>query len=337
LLTAREVSYAMSKLRGVTVILVTVVVCLAALPPAWAGSTTAKVPVKEDVAVWSGVYADRNQGSEMCLYAGTAGSTIFRAYLKFDLSTLPKDAKVTHATLTVWSRKVASAGTSIAAHGATDDWSDMKVTWNTAPPPESKVLAKQTFPASINPVCCTWDVTDYVAGECEGDKVATLVLSETSPVEGSWVWFADSIDGYVPGASLDVDLEDGPVGDVTPPTIDIKLLKDKLWPPNHEMVLCATVSVSDDLDKTPKVEKPKVSNSERPEANGSDENDPDVEVKPTGDLQWEVWLRAERTGTGEGRQYVISVNAEDANHNASKEEATVVVPHDQGKDTQKGQ
>jgi hypothetical protein len=231
---------------------------------------------------------------------------------------------------------VASAGTAIAAHGATDDWSEKVVTWNTAPPLAGKALDTQTFPASYGSVCCTWDVTAYVAGEREGDEVATLVLAETSPPQGSWVWFAESLDGAAPGASLEVELEEEGPRDAAPPTIELKLLKEELWPPNHKMVLCATVSASDDLGKPLKADV-KVSNSEGPEANGSDEEDPDVDLKPADGLQWEVWLRAERTGAGDDRTYTITATATDASGKASVATGTVTVPHDQGKGNQKGQ
>jgi hypothetical protein len=41
-----------------------------------------------------------------------------------------------------------------------------------------------------------------------------------------------------------------------------------------------------------------------------------------------VKLRAERSGTGEGRVYTITITATDASGNVSKQTVTVAVPHD---------
>ena len=41
-------------------------------------------------------------------------------------------------------------------------------------------------------------------------------------------------------------------------------------------------------------------------------------------------LRAERSGKGNGRIYLITYSATDSSGNTSFAEATVIVPHDQG-------
>jgi len=311
---------------------------VAAMSAAWAAPSAAKLPAKEDVGVRS-TAPDTNYASSIYLYAGTASTAMYRSYLKFDLSTLPDGAKVQSAKLTVWSRRVAADGTAISLFAAGDGWSEGDLKWSNAPAPEGSALARTVLPLGSAPVAHTWDVSAYVAAEAEGDKVVTVVLAESAPPQGTWAWFADSKDGTVPGASLDLEVEEAPPADVTPPTIGLEVLKDKLWPPNHEMVLCAVVSVTDDIDGAPVVgngDGPVVTNSEAAQATGSGQTDPDVEVKKVGDLKWEVWLRAERAGTGEGREYKIEVSAKDATGNESVKDGAVVVPHDQGNGKQKG-
>ena len=48
-------------------------------------------------------------------------------------------------------------------------------------------------------------------------------------------------------------------------------------------------------------------------------------------VRWSGTLRAERDGSGDGRQYTIAVKATDAAGNEGSASVEVVVPHDQGK------
>jgi hypothetical protein len=58
-----------------------------------------------------------------------------------------------------------------------------------------------------------------------------------------------------------------------------------------------------------------------------------VDGKTTGDIQVDqsgnVYLRAERSGTGSGRVYTITYTATDASGNSTTASATVTVPHNQ--------
>jgi hypothetical protein len=51
---------------------------------------------------------------------------------------------------------------------------------------------------------------------------------------------------------------------------------------------------------------------------------------PTEDA-WEIYLRAERAGPSEGREYLIEVVVTDHSGNAAAASTTVTVPHDQGR------
>jgi hypothetical protein len=108
------------------------------------------------------------------------------------------------------------------------------------------------------------------------------------------------------------------VADTQGPVISISLAKGLLWPPNHNLIdvgfsysttdngggtIASSVAVySDEDDLTPE----------------TGDNSPDAK----GALR----LRAERSGTGDGRVYLIVVTATDASSNTSYACATVVVP-----------
>ncbi|MEN6347354.1 MAG: HYR domain-containing protein [Armatimonadia bacterium] len=119
------------------------------------------------------------------------------------------------------------------------------------------------------------------------------------------------------------------VVDTTPPELTWKLLKDTLWPVNHKMVLCATLSVYDICDAAPVVDI-NVTSNEPINGLGDGNTVPDWTVVKSGGV-WEVWLRAERAGPSPGREYSLSVVVTDASGNQSTASGTVKVPHDQGK------
>ena len=117
--------------------------------------------------------------------------------------------------------------------------------------------------------------------------------------------------------------------DTTPPTVTVvSVTPSVLWPPNHKMVLVTlAVSKSDNCDPNPLCRVTLVSSNE-PE-NGLGDGDTAPDWKITGNLT--VNLRAERSGTGNGRIYTITINCTDGVGNSSSQSVMVTVPHDQGK------
>jgi hypothetical protein len=101
-----------------------------------------------------------------------------------------------------------------------------------------------------------------------------------------------------------------------------------LWPPNHKMrPVKVAVSVSDTCDQALTCEIASVSSNEPEYGIGDGDTAPDWQI--TGTLT--ANLRAERSGNGSGRVYSITVACTDASGNSSAKIATVIVPHDQGK------
>ena len=115
--------------------------------------------------------------------------------------------------------------------------------------------------------------------------------------------------------------------DVTPPTVEVTVNRDLLWPPNHKYgEICASVSATDDCDENPTVSLVGVTSNE-PDSGLDDDDLPNDIVVGENDC---FSLRAERGDDGPGRVYTITYSATDAAGNTAQGTATVTVPHDMG-------
>jgi hypothetical protein len=318
------------------------VVCLVAAvllltTVAYAQDEPVRIDVKEDVYVRSSM-ADRNFSRSKELYAGAYFTQIYRSFLRFGLAPLAEAGTVEKATLFVWHRfGSATSAPDISVYTAGNGWVEDEITWEKAPPISEE--ACDTVRLVANYTQYEWDVTKAVKTAAESDEeFVTLVLGEAPGVTAD-AWARLYGKGEQAGRDPYLMVECGAVveRDTTPPTMDFTALKDRLWPPNHKMVLCATLSdVTDDRDPEPNVDII-VTSDEPINGKGDGNTDPDWEVIQNGDVQ-EVWLRAERSGTGDGRTYEIKVVATDAAGNAASELASIAVeaPHSQGGETEKG-
>jgi len=150
-----------------------------------------------------------------------------------------------------------------------------------------------------------------------------------------------------------------PAQDTTPPQFSLQILKPVLWPPNGALVLAAVVTgVKDDTDPSPAVviavtaNEPVRGPGGRFNAppwrtrhhhhglrtlcyRGPGQTAPDWKVVQVGDT-YQIWLRAERYGASTGRIYTIQVTVTDAAGNSASDGGTVTVPHDQGRNKDKG-
>jgi hypothetical protein len=101
---------------------------------------------------------------------------------------------------------------------------------------------------------------------------------------------------------------------------------DPLWPPNHKMVLVPINYNSYDNCGATFTELYVYSN-EPVSGTGAGDLQPDWIVVD----EHSVWLRAERAGNGNGREYHVVIICRDENWNYTSQEVIVPVPHDQGK------
>ena len=119
-----------------------------------------------------------------------------------------------------------------------------------------------------------------------------------------------------------------PDTDSDPPIIgSVTSSPNVLWPPNHKMVPVSVSVSSSDNCGVPVCIINSVSSNEPENGLGDGDTAPDSEI--TRDLK--VNLRAERSGTGSGRVYTITVMCADVFGNSSTSNTTVTVPKDQRK------
>jgi hypothetical protein len=112
------------------------------------------------------------------------------------------------------------------------------------------------------------------------------------------------------------------VMDTTPPTIsDVAVIPSVLWPPNGIMVEVAiNYTAADDCGAVSNALF--VTSNEAPNGNGTT---PDWVIEDDHHVQ----LRAERSGRGSGRVYIITVISTDNAGNSSTKAVTVSVPKNQ--------
>jgi len=116
------------------------------------------------------------------------------------------------------------------------------------------------------------------------------------------------------------------VVDTTPPEFALSVTPTVLWPPSHKMVLIIpTWTVSDDCVPSPEVSLVGIVMNEGDDIIGDGHTSDDIQVDSDGS----IYLRAERSGTGNDRIYTITYQAVDDCGNATVRSATVTVPHDQ--------
>ena len=112
--------------------------------------------------------------------------------------------------------------------------------------------------------------------------------------------------------------------DVTPPSLSVSVTPTMLWPANHQMIeIVPTISVTDDFDPSPSVSLVAITSNEGDDVRGDGNTSNDIVIDGSS-----VFLRAERSGLGEGRIYTLTWRAMDQAGNSSLASATVTVPHD---------
>jgi len=123
------------------------------------------------------------------------------------------------------------------------------------------------------------------------------------------------------------------VEDTSAPTLNLTVSPQVLWPPNHKMVLIDVNAVATDgCDPDHVVALNLVESSE---GDTTDTFDPAIDEtvvvgRKGADIQiidGQLYLRAERSGKSDGRQYTITYTVTDADGNSATATAIVDVPH----------
>lgn len=161
-----------------------------------------------------------------------------------------------------------------------------------------------------------------------GDYIELGQYSIFSPTDGILAGFRGKT--YLGQTSSFGDMCFQLLGEDAPPEIIMTLEKDKLWPPNHKMVRVAqgVYAIDDNDDPTLTIS---VSSNESLNAPGDGNTDSDWQVVEHDDGSFDIYLRAERAGKGDGRVYTITADAVDGAGNESQALVTVSVPKSQKK------
>ncbi|MBS4097428.1 MAG: hypothetical protein KGZ83_11420 [Sulfuricella sp.] len=100
-----------------------------------------------------------------------------------------------------------------------------------------------------------------------------------------------------------------------------------LWPPNHKLATVTVRGVTDPDNNPVNIRITGITQDEPVNGLGDGDSAPDGLGIGTGQAQ----LRAERSGTGNGRVYAVSFTADDGQGGTCSSSVRVGVPHDQGK------
>ena len=113
--------------------------------------------------------------------------------------------------------------------------------------------------------------------------------------------------------------------DTVPPDLTASVATSSLWPPNHELVNVGLNINASDNSGGPLTISVAVFSDEDDLAPDSGNFSPDAKSVAAGTLR----LRSERSGSGDGRVYLIVITATDPSNNVSHACLTVVVPKSQ--------
>lgn len=215
----------------------------------------------------------------------------------------------------------------------------MSVNATDVTPPEVTAPAPVTLecnsPGGIpgsDPEIQAWIASATAEDECEGpiDDISNdapgFFPSACPPGNATTVTFSasDSVD------NVGVDSSTVTVVDTTGPEVSCAVTTPVLWPPNHGMVdVGLTFAATEICDAAPLAIGVTVLSDEHPAheaGSGGSQHCPDATVEADGT----VLLRAERSGSGDGRVYTIEVSATDSCGNVGVCQVAVEVPHDAG-------
>jgi hypothetical protein len=117
------------------------------------------------------------------------------------------------------------------------------------------------------------------------------------------------------------------IDDDDSPTLTVAAVPGELWPSNHKMVeVRVNTTVRDDHDPNPVVRLLSITSNEPLNSTGDGNTASDIEIRPDG----RIFLRAERSGNGNGRVYTLTYSATDNAGNTTISTTQVRVPKNRG-------
>ena len=167
--------------------------------------------------------------------------------------------------------------------------------------------------------------------EVSGVTVWHINADEPDLIDYDMSYKQDAQDAlYAPDAYRSSDHDPVVVGlnvcDEIAPTLEVTVSTDTLWPANHKYVKVNTwVKADDNFDKHPRVTLVSVVSNEPDDGLGDGDQAEDIIILSDTSFK----LRAERSGTGDGRVYTITYQVTDECGNSSQASVEVYVPHNQ--------
>jgi len=147
---------------------------------------------------------------------------------------------------------------------------------------------------------------------------------------GVHVFVLEVCDGYSLPVTSTITVE---INDTGEPTLAPVPNQTILWPPNHKMVDIVIEANASDESGLPVTLTAQVKSNEPIDGLGDGDTAPDwAELQidqGTGTIT--LQLRAERSGSNNGRVYTITITATDDSGNSSTADVEIIVPHDKGK------
>jgi len=112
---------------------------------------------------------DSNYGTYITLYVGSySTSDYYRAYLQFDLSTIPANARLEDADLRLYqNNSIGSGNFQIGLHRVTSNWQENTITHNLHPTSSSETEALSTVYTGST-TWRNWDIDNLVLGWLDG-------------------------------------------------------------------------------------------------------------------------------------------------------------------------
>jgi len=136
-----------------------------------------------------------NYGTYALFYVGTfSTSDYYRAYLQFDLSTIPTDARLTDADLSLYQySSVGSGNFQIGLYKVTSDWQENTITNNLQPNSSSETEAICTVYTGATS-WRSWDIDNLVQGWLDGsiNNQGMLLKSTNEALSAIGIYFRSS-------------------------------------------------------------------------------------------------------------------------------------------------
>ena len=156
-----------------------------------------------------------------------------------------------------------------------------------------------------------------------GVALASAMLGASTGAASSSAYY-----GYCPpGSAAAAYYEYCPPPNEPPDCSTVEASPTVLWPPNHELRLVTLSGGTDPDSDAVTLTVTAVTQDEPLNGSGDGNTAPDAEA---GTFSNTVRLRAERSGTGDGRVYRISFTGSDGEGGTCSGTVTVGVPHDMG-------